>query len=347
MTVRYRLMKPNDVPQCVEHLAAHPVLGPRYEDLIEHLPSAIRSVFGLDSFRTAVFEEFQGSKTRFLGAGLSVFVSDEFLQEFKSTPCFWLGPELVRRITGGHSPLLSDAAVRNANSTVGLNLVVWHCTIHPEDVIRPEVGVHVMTAFEENHRGFQLREVVAQAECLEHLHGSRNAGASHFHWADNRYGNFPEVTAQNFASEPRNFGMSRDAAWSAIHSGSWLGSLFVSYAAPQFCFNRSEQRLLSSALAGGTDEELSGELRISLAAVKKTWRVIYDRVAACQPELVPTNSQSEQWTQDRGKQKKQRLLAYLREHPEELRPVSRKLLQQEAALRRPAQGPKSAFDRSV
>ena len=32
----------------------------------------------------------------------------------------------------------------------------------------------------------------------------------------------------------------------------------------------------------------------------------------------------------RGKQKKQRLLDYLREHPEELRPVSRKLLRQTA-----------------
>ena len=51
--------------------------------------------------------------------------------------------------------------------------------------------------------------------------------------------------------------------------------------------------------------------------------------------------------QDRGKQKKQRLLAYLREHPEELRPVSRKLLQQEAEQRRPAQGPKPPFDTSA
>jgi hypothetical protein len=347
MTVRYRLMKPKDVPQCVERLAAHPVLGPRYGNLLEHFPSTIRSVLGLDSFRAAVFEEFQGSTTRFLGAGLSVFVSDDFVQELKTTPFFWVGPELVKRISGGNSPLLSDIALRDANSTVGLNLVVWHCMIHPEDLIRPEVGMHVAAAFEENHRGFRLRESIAQAECLEHLLGSRNIGASHFHRAENRYGNFPEVTAQNFASEPCNFGMSRDMALSGIHTGSWLGSLFVSYAPPQFCFNRSEQRLLSSALGGGTDEELSGELCISLAAVKKTWRMIYDRVAACQPELVPTNSQSEKWTQDRGKQKKQRLLAYLREHPEELRPVSRKLLQQEAAQRRSAQGPKSAFDSSA
>jgi hypothetical protein len=45
---------------------------------------------------------------------------------------------------------------------------------------------------------------------------------------------------------------------------------------------------------------------------------------------------------ERGKEKKHRLLGYLREHAEELRPVSRKLLQQAAARktvrRRPGAG---------
>jgi hypothetical protein len=344
MPVRYRFMNSDDIPKCVEGVAAHPVLGPRYGSFIKDLPSAIRYALGHDSFRAAVFEEFQGSTTRFVGAGMDVFVSNEFLDKLKTTPSFWVGPELVKRITRGDSPLLSNAAVRDANSTVGLNLVVWHCTVSPEDLRRAEVGTPLMAAFEECCRGFRLRELIGQADCLEHLYAMRNAGGLYFHRAENRYGNFLDVGVQDFGSEPRNGGMSLDLALS--HSGSWVGSLFL-YAPPQFCFSRSEQRLLCSALAGGTDEELSGELCISLAAVKKTWRMIYDRVAACQPELVPTNSQSEKWTQDRGKQKKQRLLAYLREHPEELRPVSRKLLQQEAAQRRSAQGPKSAFDSSA
>jgi hypothetical protein len=62
--------------------------------------------------------------------------------------------------------------------------------------------------------------------------------------------------------------------------------------------------------------------------VKKTWRMIYDRVAACLPDLVPDGSWMEWDTPTRGKQKKQRLLDYLRQHREELRPVSRKLLKE-------------------
>jgi hypothetical protein len=333
MDVRYRVMKPNDFRTCVEGIATHPVLGPRYGNLIEQLPAALSSILGQDSVTALVFEEFEGSSKRFVSAGLAAFVSDDFLQEIKTTPLFWIGPELVKRITHGNSPLLSDANVRDANSTVGLNLAVWHDTAHPKDMVRAEILTPVMNAFDESFRGFRLREIIAPADCLEHLHVMRNAGGLYFQRNENRYGSFPEVTAQEFECEPRYVGMSRELAF--VHGASWVGSLFL-YPPPQFCFSRSERRQLTLALEGGTDMELGDELGISEFGVKKTWRVIYDRVAACQPEVIPNNEQADASIQDRGKQKKQRLLAYLRKHPEELRPVSRKLLQQEGAQRRPS-----------
>jgi hypothetical protein len=331
MNVRYRRMQLKDVVKFVEHLAAHPVLGPRYGSLIEDLPSALNRALGRDSMAAVVFEEFQGSTIRFIGAGIAVFVSDNFLREVKTTPLFWIGPELVKRIGRGKSPLLSDTEVRDANSTAGLNLVVWQDSSYPEDMRRAEVGTVTMVAFEESYRGFRLREIIAHADCLEHLLIMRNAGGLYFDRAKGRYGKFPEVSAKDFSDEPRNVGMPRDLA--LTHGASWVGSLFL-YAPPQFGFSRAEQRLLGAALAGGTDEELSDGLGVSLFSVKKTWRMIYDRVAQCMPELVPGNARGDAETQGRGKQKKQTLLAYLREHPEELRPVSRKLLRQHAARER-------------
>jgi hypothetical protein len=321
-------MQQEDVSKFVEHLAAHPVLGPRYGSLIEDLPSALSSALGRDSMAAVVFEEFQGSTIRFIGAGIAVLVSDNFLGEVKTTPSFWIGPELVKRIRRGKSPLLSDTEVRDANSTEGLNLVVWQDSSYPEDMRRAEVGTVTMVAFEESYRGFRLREIIAQADCLEHLLIMRNAGGLYFDRAKGRYGNFPEVGAEDFSDQPRNVGMPRDLA--LTHGASWVGSLFL-YAPPQIGFSRAEQRLLAAALAGGTDGELSDKLGISLFAVKKTWRMIYDRVADCLPELVPGNLRGDVETQGRGKQKKQRLLDYIREHPEELRPVSRRLLRQDAA----------------
>jgi len=325
MKVRYRTMQPRDVRTCVDHLAAHPILGPRYGSEIKHFPSALFAVLGYDSAFARVYEEVQGSTTRFLGVGLAVFVSDDFLRQIKTAPSFWAGPELVKRIESGKSPIVSDAEVRKANGTVGLNLFVWHCTVHPEDFKGAEISTAFITSFEEGYQGFQLRELLQQADCLEHLYGMCNAGGLYFDPLQGSYGSRPEINAHNFLDEPRNVGMTRDLAMT--HIGSWVGLLFL-HTPPRLGLNPSEQRLLYSAFSGGTDEELSDMLGISLFAVKKSWRAIYDRVAERLPELVPDRSENNGQTPSRGKQKKQRLLAYLREHPEELRPVSRKLLRQ-------------------
>lgn len=327
MNVRHRAMQPKDLRKCAEQLAAHPILRRRYGDLLERFPSAVGRVLGQDSLSAVMFEESRAPVPRFVGFGMAVFVGDDFLREVKTTPSFWIAPKLVERIVGGRSPLLSNAEVREANSTAGLNLVVWHDSSHPEDMARAEVGTAAMNAFEESYRGFQLREVIAQADCLEHMRVMDNAGGLYFDRLRSSYGAFPEVDARNFCDEPRNVGMTRELA--LTHGASWVGSLFL-YAPPQIGLSRSEQELLFCALtAGGTDDELSRNLNISLSAVKKAWRTIYDRVATCMPELVPGDTQAARIT-GRGKEKKQRLLAYLREHPEELRPISRKLLEPSA-----------------
>jgi hypothetical protein len=316
-------MQPRDVSRCVEILASHPILGPRYGTSIEYLPTAIERVLGCDAAVTIVFEELQKSNTRFVGAGMAVFVSDDFLRAVKSAPSFWIGPELAKRIARGASPLLSNSEVRDANSTVGLNLVVWHDSSHPEDLQRAEVGTAAMNAFDESFRGYRLREIVAQADCFEHLWIMRNAGGLYFDRIRQRYGDFPKVSKDDFSAEPRRVGMTRELA--LTHGASWVGSLFL-HKPPQFGFRRGEQRQLRAALAGRTDEELSDGLGCSPSAVKSNWRTIYDRVAAHRPDLVPDRSRVDGQAHGRGKQKKQRLLDYLREHPEELRPVSRKLL---------------------
>ncbi len=72
----------------------------------------------------------------------------------------------------------------------------------------------------------------------------------------------------------------------------------------------------------GTNSALARELNVSLPTVKKMWLSIYDRVAARIPEWMAEDSQSA--GSKRGKEKKRRLLAYLQDHPEELRPVLRR-----------------------
>jgi hypothetical protein len=93
------------------------------------------------------------------------------------------------------------------------------------------------------------------------------------------------------------------------------------YVPPRCGFSFAEQQLLSAALAGATDQELSCELAISISTVKKNWISIYKRAAASLPDVVPDDSPADGGTSERGKEKRRHLLAYLREHPEELRPI--------------------------
>ena len=107
--------------------------------------------------------------------------------------------------------------------------------------------------------------------------------------------------------------------------GTWTSLLFT-YHEPILGFTRSEQRLLEAALRGLTDDELALELDVSISAVKKTWRSIYSRVEGSGAAILPELPEDRADPNDRGRGKKHRLLNYVREHPEELRPVSMKLL---------------------
>src|SRR6185503_3299840 len=58
------------------------------------------------------------------------------------------------------------------------------------------------------------------------------------------------------------------------------------YRPPVLRLRPSEQRLLAAALAGKTDAELSGDLGLSIEAVKKTWMSIFDRVDEFKPAIL-------------------------------------------------------------
>jgi DNA-binding CsgD family transcriptional regulator len=330
MSITHRPMRPQDVPGCVEMIAAHPIVGPRYGSALSHLRPAWLRLLSSDGFcSTAIIEEaVEGARPRILGVGVSVVLSDDFLRVLKTPPFFWMGPELAKRVArGDDSALLTQGQIREANSFGGLNLAVWQGFVRAEDSNRAEFWSELMEVFLDNHRGFLFKEIVIQGESTVHLEALGHTGGLLL-GRDGRYGDFEGIGAEQLVREPHIVGITRELALQQF--GSWISSLFR-YQPPRFGFTRREQRLLLAALVGGTDEELSCLLNTSLSAVKKTWRSIYDRVAARLPELIPSNAQPDGDVSKRGRDKKQHLIAYLREHPEELRPVSRSLLRPSGA----------------
>ncbi len=271
----------------------------------------------------------EGSDAPICLFGVTVIVRDDFLYEMKTPPHFWVGPELTRRIMSGESPLLTGKQLRDANSRGGLNLVCWEAGVRPEYDGHGEILRNMMSGFIQMHRGYLWKEVIsAQSWSADHLDFILKTGGCLWDPRAGGYTSTPKEDLSKTASKPHVVGITRELELErqGNWTGSWVGALF-DYHPPMLGFNRSEQRLLSCALSGATDEQLAGMLETSLPTVKKIWISVYHRVEDCLPELIPDPHPSDSPASSRGREKRRHLLAYVREHPEELRPLSRASLE--------------------
>jgi hypothetical protein len=262
------------------------------------------------------------------GVNVNVFVNDDFMQELKTPPHFWMGPELTKRIVRGDSPLLSKKQLRDANSRGGLNLIAWEgCASHQFEA-DPELHRCGMEGFIQANLGYLWKEAISsQPESAGRLQQLIKTGGLLWDAATDSYVDCLNGDAEAIVGKPHVIGIRRkelaEQPWAS--AGSWVGRIF-DYHPPVLGFTRSEQRVLTAARTGATDEQLSSTLGTSVPTIKKTWASIYHRVADRLPDLVPDALQSDAGGAPRGREKRRDLLAYVREHPEELRPVSRKLL---------------------
>ena len=323
MNVRHRAMLAEDVAECVELFRSHPVIGPRYEPVIHHLPEVWLRLLRSDACVAVLFYTDAGVRPPIICLGFTVIVRDEFLRDLKTSPHFWIGPEMIRRIVRGESPFLTGKEIRKGNSHGGLNLVCWDNWVRPGYEVHAGLHPSIMSVFIEKHRGYRWKELISsQAHSAEHLEYVFKTGGYLWDPLAGAYTSTLRKDLSEIVDSPHVLGTTRElevirGSW----SGSWVASLF-DYHPPKLGLSRSEQRMLSSALPGATDATLAEQLNTSLSAVKKMWISIYRRTEESLPELV-SNSQLAIPASSRGREKRRTLLAYVREHPEELRPVSR------------------------
>jgi hypothetical protein len=314
-------MQGTDVDACVAVVDRNPEIARRYGRAIASLRLAWRYLIGGEGMRTSVFEVQEGARTRIWGVGVGVFVHDAFLHALKTPPMFWFGPELAQRVARGDSPILSDEEVRDANSTDGLNLLVWVNWSLPEFTKRPDANRLKVSAFLESYRGFRIKEAITdQVESAERLQWAIDAGGLLWDPVTGQYVKPVGRDLADISSQPHVVGTTAEVEASRL--GSWIGPLF-DYHTPRVGFSPGEQRLLMAALPGRTDEELCRDLGTTVPAVKSTWRTIFSRAATRLPDLFEETTRMDAHTGERGKERRRRLLTYLRDHPEELRPLSR------------------------
>jgi hypothetical protein len=294
----------------------HSNVRTRYGDLFVRLPRVWASLAARNCAIADIVEDLDsGNAPCPLAIGVSVFLSDEFTRRATSSPLFWIGPELIRRIDLNESPILDLEAIRLANSRGGLNLFCWEVDVchGPEPEFLATIS-ELASSFFENHAGFKIKEALAQQPFGPVFRAAVQMGGWLIQNGNREYARVDDPDPIERAGEPFVWGMTRELGH--VSTGSWLSSLF-DYRPPVLFLTPAEQRLLACALREWTDEEIAKGLSVSTSAVKKCWQSIYARVGLRLPALLPDDDDGGK----RGTEKKRRLLSYVRSHREELRPL--------------------------
>jgi DNA-binding CsgD family transcriptional regulator len=246
-----------------------------------------------------------------------VFVTDDFVRELATGPPY-VARTLLDRFREDRLPILTPRAAYRAHHGSGLNILhlfAWfdlHSVVKADTHLLMDAGVQ---AYYARLSGLRCQCIVAEAYGPAATQWCKSAG---FSLANDYADYFRRQTDQTPPRELQPSLMIVTASEAASSFGSRVAPVFR-YLPPQFHFARSEQALLRQALAGDTDEELAESLGISVWTIKKRWRQIYDRVSTAMPELLNGRSTIVGVeTRRRGLEQRRHLLAYLRNHPEEL-----------------------------
>lgn len=266
------------------------------------------------SFRAVAIESDEPIKGhRIVGFAASVFVSASFAERESADPKPGVNARLISSVASGEAVVLTPEQLAYENTQGCLHLIVVQPGAMP-DVLTPEecqdvlrqISLANLACFD----GYRVRQVLMETTSANEIKIAKSFQV----WK--LLNSYEDYHRRN----PGN-SWNRDRALFAIDLSE--GPSFQVKGGhnrePILGLRSSDQDLLEAALRGSTDMELSEELGLKLPALKKRWVSVYKRVAIARPSLLPGLDDNLD-RQTRGRQKKHRLLAYVREHPEELRP---------------------------
>jgi DNA-binding NarL/FixJ family response regulator len=284
----------------------------------ERALSAWKALVTTTAFRSLVIETPKPiAGHHIVGFGASAFVSQEFAREETSNPRPGLNQRIIAGIDSHCSVVLTDAQLRKQNTYGGLCLVVLF-TDWRRDILTAEQITEVKLALAQNGverlAGYRLEHMLLEAIDAVDLEYIESTGVYRLIRA---FGGFP--SGNKCESARALFAINKTSAESVVGS---VATFVFHYTPPVIRFRECQQQLLSAALKGLTDQELAPYLNLKIQTVKKRWASIYAQVAEVFPDLLP-ESNNHVDHQTRGRQKRHHLLAYLRNHLEELRPFIR------------------------
>jgi hypothetical protein len=243
---------------------------------------------------------------KIVACGMGVFVTKAFADLEITTPRPGLNSRIIAGVASGESVVLSRTQIGAGNAGEGIDFVnmygTWRDGIMNADQLA-EAQALLGTSFVEHFAGYRFNRVLKEAIGQSRIALARATGTY-------------RIVAEFQESGSALAVVTRDSVLAAPYS---VAATLYRYQAPVLRLRPAEQRLLAAALVGKTDAELSADLGLSIEAIKKRWMSIFDRIDEFKPEIL---SRGEADSDGRGPQKRHRVVAYIRTHPEELRPFS-------------------------
>jgi DNA-binding CsgD family transcriptional regulator len=262
------------------------------------------------------------SPSRVAHFGTMAFVDDERADRYHDLTSPKIGYSMAEELEAGGHPFLRRADVADANARGGVNLVVLH---HGSDPRYEESIERLRAASYEIARryftGWNLRSYTNEVFGRNPERDGKQMGEAlgfrvlRYTSAQLHEAGIPEDKAPWVWLATRQDALAKPAVLP-------LAMLFLSFSVPKFGFSMVEQDALNLALEGFTDEAIAQTMGASLSTIKKRFRAVYDKVQDKMGDDRGPEPLSRFNDGARGLETRRRLLNYLREHPEELRPYA-------------------------
>ncbi len=297
--------------------AASAFLAPWYGLSSEELAQAWPTLLDREGVWSLVIEDVSEAP-RPVSLSLSVFVSDRLADRIEAGRCPRYGNEIVTRfLTRGDEPL-SIERIRVAHHGSGLNLASMHTVGLDVELGHSSTGIvselRARLCFEAL-RGYNIKRCLREVYSNQALNSYLAGG---WKMRDDYSRFFGQSGEGPTLQRPFLLGVVREESDIADNGGARMAAMFHRYPI-RLSLRRVHRELLGAALEGLTDSELSSRLSLSPSAIKKRWASVYERVEGLIPGLPPANERTDK---TRGAERRRHVLNYLRDHPEEFRPLN-------------------------
>ncbi len=254
---------------------------------------------------------------RCVAAGISCFLSGSTADGFVARPEPYLNRRLLTQYRDGDTSVFltpEEQAPRNAGA--GLEMFVLEYCQETFDFEHPwahQVLNAIIPVYVALHTGFNIKRCLHETELsVGHV---QEAGGNPFLFEVSPQDPF---SLSDAGHGPRGvYGVSRDNLTPEKATG--IAKSLLYYQAPKFQLVLQEQLLVRFALEGLTDLEIANAMSLSRDRIRQIWQLIYEHLEDTDANFFSTVLPSIEGVK-RGGEKRRVSIAYLRSHPEELRP---------------------------